>query len=223
MRNINFVTLITGFSIFTLLSCSKTKEDSEVMLTVLTSMERIQHHQKPFGESKAVIKAAKNEVESFQVVVSALHKNIRVVAAEISDLRGEAGTIGKENIALFREAYAPLVRLAATDLAGNRLMTRKRVTWGLTPTITSDPPASDITLFTILGFGGIGKAADPFRRSRFRPSRRHGRGGGKGRYRRGRSRRAPRYAPGARPRSRRAPWRSADSRSPRRPASSAAS
>jgi len=26
----------------------------------------------------------------------------------------------------------------------------------LTPTITSDPPASDITLFTILGFGGIG-------------------------------------------------------------------
>ena len=103
MRNINFLTLITGFSIFTLLSCSKTEEDSEVMLTVLTSMERIQHHQKPFGESKAVIKAAKNEVESFQVVVSALHKNIRVVAAEISDLRGESGTIGKENISLFRE------------------------------------------------------------------------------------------------------------------------
>jgi outer membrane protein assembly complex protein YaeT len=31
----------------------------------------------------------------------------------------------------------------------------------ITPTITSDPPASDITLFSILGFGGIGMGTNP--------------------------------------------------------------
>ncbi|MEX2233080.1 MAG: glycoside hydrolase domain-containing protein [Cyclobacteriaceae bacterium] len=86
----------------TILSCSTT-QNPEVRLTVLTSMERIRHNQAPFGEPQAVIKAAKNEVESFQVAVSALQKNIRVVKAEMSDLSGKAGTIGKENIALFRE------------------------------------------------------------------------------------------------------------------------
>jgi outer membrane protein insertion porin family len=46
-----------------------------------------------------------------------------------------------------------------SDLEGGRLQITVNLTGTLdrlTPTITSDPPASDITLFSILGFGGLG-------------------------------------------------------------------
>src|SRR5688572_5186930 len=102
--------LILSICISTILSCSKTRQNPEVQLTVLSSLERIGQNEKPFGELQAVIKAAKNEIESFQVVVSALEKNVRVVKAEMSDLKGKARTIGKENIALFREEYTRVRR-----------------------------------------------------------------------------------------------------------------
>jgi outer membrane protein insertion porin family len=47
----------------------------------------------------------------------------------------------------------------ATDLESGQLQITVNLTGTLdrmTPTITSDPPASDITLFSILGFGGLG-------------------------------------------------------------------
>ena len=77
------------------LACSREISIPEVKLTVLNSMERIGQDQPLFGSDQVLIKAAKNEVESFQVVVAAIQKNIRVTGAEISDLKGDAGVIGK--------------------------------------------------------------------------------------------------------------------------------
>ncbi len=82
----------------------------EAKLTVLNSMERICQDQVIYGADQASIKAAKNEVESFQVVVAATGKNVRVTGAEISDLKGDGGIISRENISLFREEYARVRR-----------------------------------------------------------------------------------------------------------------
>jgi hypothetical protein len=82
----------------------------EVKLTVLNSLERIGQDQPLFGSTQAVIKAAKNEVESFQVVIGAVQKNVRVTNVVMSDLTGKGGTIGKENISLFREEYTRVRR-----------------------------------------------------------------------------------------------------------------
>ncbi len=102
--------LIPCSVIVLLASCSKELKIPEVRLSVLNSMERIGQDQPLFGNDQAVIKAAKNEVESFQVVVAAIQKNVRVTGAEITDLKSESGTIGKENITLFREEYARVRR-----------------------------------------------------------------------------------------------------------------
>jgi hypothetical protein len=115
--------IVTGFAVCVVAACSATTENQETSLTALTSMERIGQDQKPFGASRAVIKAPKNEVESFQVVVNALQKNIRLVKAEMSDLAGNGGTIGKEYIALFREDYVRVRRPSGrTQLPPNRYL-----------------------------------------------------------------------------------------------------
>lgn len=102
--------LLTGSLVYFITSGLIVGEKPEVKLTILNSLERIGQNQPLFGETQAVIKAAKNEVESFQVVVGAVSKNVRVVKVELSDLNGNAGTIGKENITLFREEYARVRR-----------------------------------------------------------------------------------------------------------------
>jgi hypothetical protein len=80
-------------------------------LTALSSMERIGQSQKPYGASEVEIEAARNEVESFQVVVSALAENIKVARAEISDLVAAGGSkIAKDNIRLYREEYVRVRR-----------------------------------------------------------------------------------------------------------------
>ncbi|HEX7707137.1 MAG TPA: translocation/assembly module TamB domain-containing protein [Thermoanaerobaculia bacterium] len=56
------------------------------------------------------------------------------------------------------------VSSGATDLESGQLQITVNLTGTLdrmTPTITSDPPASDITLFSILGFGGLGGSGPP--------------------------------------------------------------
>jgi hypothetical protein len=112
MRRIVFFGLIVIAMCMTFFcgSCSKGIENVEVKLTVLNSMERICQDQALFGVDQASISAAKNETESFQAVVGAIQKNVRVLGAEMSDLTGGAGTIGKENISLFREEYARVRR-----------------------------------------------------------------------------------------------------------------
>ncbi|NQT13281.1 MAG: DUF4091 domain-containing protein [Planctomycetes bacterium] len=86
-------------------------EEKGIRLSVLGSMERIAQDQKPLGSPEATIRAARNEVESFQVVVAALGGNLEVVRAEISDLVGDNGArIGSENIRLYREEYVRVRR-----------------------------------------------------------------------------------------------------------------
>ncbi len=106
---IPFVTVM-GLPLMLCLSSSKEIKSPEVKLTVLNSMERIYQDQPLFGMDQAIVKAAKNEVESFQVVVGALEKNVRVTSAVISDLKGKTGTIGKENVLLYREEYTRVRR-----------------------------------------------------------------------------------------------------------------
>jgi len=85
--------------------------EKRIGLTTLNSMERIGQNQQPFGADKVEIKSAKNEVESFHVVVTALKENIKVVNVEISDLIGKNGEkISKDNIKLFRAEYVRVRR-----------------------------------------------------------------------------------------------------------------
>src|SRR4030042_192086 len=77
-----------------------------IQLTALNSMEGIGQSQEPYGTAAVEIKAARNEVESFLVVVAAPKENISVVEVEGSDLAGPGGPkIAKDNFRLFREEY----------------------------------------------------------------------------------------------------------------------
>ncbi|MFH1716546.1 MAG: glycoside hydrolase domain-containing protein [Planctomycetota bacterium] len=87
-------------------ACAYSPAADMIQLTALNSMERIGQSQEPHGAATIEIKAARNEVESFQVVVAAPKENISVVEVEISDLTGQGGSkIAKDNIRLFREEY----------------------------------------------------------------------------------------------------------------------
>ncbi|MHB9029257.1 MAG: DUF4091 domain-containing protein [Candidatus Latescibacterota bacterium] len=82
-----------------------------VKLAAAGSMERIAQDRPFTGASAANIRAARNEVESFQVVVTAGNGNVRVVSAEMSDLAGPGGArIGKDAAILFREEYVRVRR-----------------------------------------------------------------------------------------------------------------
>ena len=86
-------------------------EEKRVGLSVLGGMERIGQDQEPFGLPEAKIQAARNEVESFQVVVAALGGNLEVVKVEVSDLVGEDGAkIERRNLRLYREEYVRVRR-----------------------------------------------------------------------------------------------------------------
>jgi hypothetical protein len=92
------------FLILGLLKCSSASEG--IILRALNSMERVVQDQKVEGAPAVKIWSAGNEVESFQIVVSAPKENINVIKVEISDLVGPKGSkIEKENIKLFREEY----------------------------------------------------------------------------------------------------------------------
>ncbi|MDD4870041.1 MAG: DUF6067 family protein [Kiritimatiellae bacterium] len=103
MKRFPFPIFVVVFLAFTI--CVQAAEKTTAKLTVLNSMERINQDQEPFGETQVQIKAARNEVESFQVIVSATNENIKVIKAEVSDLSGKDGIISKNNITLFREEY----------------------------------------------------------------------------------------------------------------------
>ncbi len=103
MKNRTFVTI---FLFLILSSFAHSSAGEKITLTALNSMERIGQNQKTYGADTVKIEAATNEVESFQVVVTAPKENINVVKVEVSDLVGQDGSkIGKGNIRLFREEY----------------------------------------------------------------------------------------------------------------------
>ncbi len=86
-------------------------DEKQIGLSVLGGMERIGQDQEPFGAPEAKIQAARNEVESFQVVVAALGGNLAVVKAEITDLVGDDGAkIERQDIRLYREEYVRVRR-----------------------------------------------------------------------------------------------------------------
>ncbi len=97
-------------SLLAVVFCAQVQAADEpaVGLTVLSSLERIQQHEAPFGKPAAELGAAKNEVESFQVVIAARKagEGVRVVAAELSELAGpKDARIGKDCVKIFREEY----------------------------------------------------------------------------------------------------------------------
>jgi hypothetical protein len=112
MRNAKLVKAMIFMAFGTLISLLSLtqKQDVEVRLTAISSMERISQSEPLFGKPNAVIKAARNEYESFQVVVGAVQKNIRVISAEMSELTGQSGIIGKENISLYRPEFVRIRR-----------------------------------------------------------------------------------------------------------------
>jgi len=104
MRRLMVLALILLIA-FTCLS-ARASEDKPLGLTVLDALERIAQHETPRGAAAAQIAAARNEVESFQVVVAARQGNLHVTRAEISALVGEGGVkIAKEHVTLYREEY----------------------------------------------------------------------------------------------------------------------
>ena len=103
MKNRTFIKI---FLFLILSSFEYASAGEKIILTALNSMERIGQNQKIDGVHKVKICSARNEVESFQVVVSAPNENINVIKVEISDLIGPEGSkIEKDNIKLFREEY----------------------------------------------------------------------------------------------------------------------
>ncbi len=102
-----YVLLISGFCF---VSCLKIEKTPDVILAALNSMERLSPYDPVRGGPEAVVKAARNEFESFQVVISPVQRNIRVVKAEMSELKSDKGIIGQENIKLFREEYVRVRR-----------------------------------------------------------------------------------------------------------------
>ena len=103
MKNRTFIKI---FLFLILSSFGHAAAGEKIILTALNSMERIGLDQKLDGAHTVEIWSARNEVESFQVVVSALKENINVIKVEISDLIGPEGSkIEKGDIKLFREEY----------------------------------------------------------------------------------------------------------------------
>ena len=106
-------THITIFLFIILSSFEYASATEKIILTALNSMERVSQNQKVDGASTVKISSARNEVESFQVVISAPQENINVTKVEISDLVSPEGSkIEKENVKLFREEYVR-VRLSS--------------------------------------------------------------------------------------------------------------
>jgi hypothetical protein len=61
------------------------------------------------GAETVEISAARGEVESFQVVVTATGGNLRGISAEMSPLKNEAGaSLPAQNVTLFREVFIPV-------------------------------------------------------------------------------------------------------------------
>jgi hypothetical protein len=103
MKKIIFITIF----VFTIVSLSThALADERITITALNSMERISQNQKTKGAQTVKISSARNEVESFQVVVSAPKENINGITVYVSDFIGPKGSkIRKENIKLFREEH----------------------------------------------------------------------------------------------------------------------
>ena len=101
-NSLNFI-LFVLLSLFAQCTMENQKPDNPIRLTALNSMQRAIPWQAVEGSPIIDIKAAKNEYEAFQVVISAGNEDhLKNVKVTISDLEGENGRISPDNISLFR-------------------------------------------------------------------------------------------------------------------------
>ena len=89
-----------------LIALPQTRPSSLPIVFVVDSLTRIRPKDGPGPVREARIKAARNEYESFQVVVHAGEGGLKDVTAEVSDLKGEGDRmIERRHVAVFREHY----------------------------------------------------------------------------------------------------------------------
>jgi len=94
--------------VFAALAHTATAEQppQKLTLTALTSLERIGIDEHPTGPAAVHIYAARNEYESFQLVLTAPTQTLTITAVHPSDLIADDGSkISKENFTLFRPEY----------------------------------------------------------------------------------------------------------------------
>jgi hypothetical protein len=105
MRKSNFYNVILFMILALVVQCTpeNQEKDYKIRLTALSSLERAIPGLPVTGKSVVDIKAAKNEYEAFQVVISSGPDNqLKDVKIEITDLEGDNGRIGKEHLEVFR-------------------------------------------------------------------------------------------------------------------------
>ena len=80
-----------------------------IQLTAVPGTVRVRREEPVQGADSVEIACARNEYESFQVVVTAADGNLQGVDATISPLRNETGTeLPSGAVALYREIYVPI-------------------------------------------------------------------------------------------------------------------
>src|SRR5262245_44044451 len=75
---------------------------------VVGPLARVKPKDAPGTVTEAIVKAARNEAEAFQVIVHAGDGGLKNVKVEASDLKGDGHTIEKKHLELFREYYVAL-------------------------------------------------------------------------------------------------------------------
>ena len=101
--NISIPYLILG-SILLYFACAQDNSDFTIRLEALNSMQRLSPSGIESGEPSVALKAARNEYEAFQVVITAGSQNhLRNVRIHVSDLVNGSETIDKTNLEVFRE------------------------------------------------------------------------------------------------------------------------
>src|SRR2546426_7831739 len=82
------------------------RPEAEFRVWVESPMIRVQPETRPNQKDTIEIAAARNEVEPFQVIVSALSRKLEGVTASISNLEdGKGNKIDHSQITLYREQY----------------------------------------------------------------------------------------------------------------------
>lgn len=94
---------------FVSLSAQAAVGAATIRLAALPSMLRVGQEGAVGGAQVAEISAARGEVESFQIVVTAVGGNLQSITATLSPLKQEAGqTLPAEGISLCREVFIPV-------------------------------------------------------------------------------------------------------------------
>lgn len=104
-----FLVIIFLFTFLLNSSCTTEITDKSIQLTALNSMQRFLPKLPVNGKPTVEIKAASNEYEAFQVVISAgSNHHLKNIQIEITDLVNGEEYINKTNMEIFREEYVYL-------------------------------------------------------------------------------------------------------------------